>query len=133
MRKIFSQRTLIPNDVNVDLVSTSIDSSASKQAAIPRGMDFLSSASKVNQVLSYDSVIGMSERKIGSIDDSMMVTGIKMSGFAKSQAQNPNVTASSGIGNREQTSGKVGKGVLTGKKKQKEDSNRAESCDAYGD
>jgi len=86
VRKIFSQRTAIPNDVNVDLISTSIDSSASKQAAIPRSMDFLSSANKVNQVLTYDSVIGMSERKLGSVDDSMMITGVKMSGFAKSQA-----------------------------------------------
>jgi hypothetical protein len=37
------------------------------------------------------------------------------------------------MGTRERTNGKEVKGVLTGKKKQKEDSNRAESCDAYGD
>jgi len=48
VRKIFSQRTAIPNDVNIDLVSTSIDSSTSKLAAVPRGLDFLSSVSKVN-------------------------------------------------------------------------------------
>ena len=58
-------------------------------------MDFLSSANKINQVLTYDSVIGMS--KLSSIDDSIMVTGVKMSGFTKS-SQNPNYTVSSGMG-----------------------------------
>ena len=48
VRKIFSQRTAISNDVNVDLVSSSIDSSTSKLSALPRGLDFLSSVSKVN-------------------------------------------------------------------------------------
>lgn len=98
-------------------------------------MDFLSSATKINQVLNYDSVIGMGKRRIGSIDDSMMVTGIKMSGFAKSSSQNPNVTASSGIGHRERSSAKGGEGkaALTAKKRRDEDSNRADSCDAYGD
>lgn len=77
----------------------------------------------------------MGKRKLGSIDDSMMITGVKMSGFTKSSGQNPNVTASSGIGHRERSSAKggEGKGALTGKKKVKDDSNRAESCDAYGD
>jgi len=89
VRKIFSSRTVIYNDLNVD-----IGDSISKSQPIPRGLDFLSSVNKVNQVLNYDYVTGMS--KLQSVEDSMMVTGIKMSGFAKSN-QNPNVTASSGM------------------------------------
>ena len=55
-----------------------------------------------------------------------------MSGFNQ-KAQNPNVTASSGIGQRTSTKGFDAKAGLTGMKKKKEESNRAESCDAYDD
>lgn len=86
VRKIFSSRTAITNDVNTDFTE-----SVSKTQPLPRGLDFLSSVNKVNQVLNYDAVVGMS-KLAASVEDSMMVTGIKMSGFGKA---NPNVTASS--------------------------------------
>jgi hypothetical protein len=76
VRKIFSSKTAIANDV-----SPEFGESASKVLPLPRGLEFLSSVSKLNQVLTYDSVIGQS--KLASIEDSMMVTGIKMSGFSK--------------------------------------------------
>lgn len=55
-----------------------------------------------------------------------------MSGFNQ-KTQNPNVTASSGIGQRTNTKGFDAKAGLTGMKKKKEELNRAESCDAYDD
>ena len=80
-------------------------------------MDFLSSVNKINQVLSYDTVIGLCKQS--SIDDSMMITGVKMSGFTKS-AMNPNYTVSSGIGLKSQQKMLDSKGLssgYTGKKK----------------
>ena len=89
----------------------------------------MSSVNKINQVLNYDSVIGMS--KLSSIDDSMMITGIKMSGFAKSN-QNPNVTASSSqVQSSKQRMGDT-RGMQTGYSMRKQDrSHRAESSEPY--
>ena len=95
VRKIFTSRTSISNDM-CEMVSSSNEKEySSKVQPMPRGMDFLSSVNKINQVLSYDTVIGMCKQS--SIDDSMMITGVKMSGLTKS-SMNPNDTVSSGVG-----------------------------------
>lgn len=117
LRKIFSQATAIPHD------ATEFSEGIGKVQQIPKGLDFLSSVSKFNQVLTVEMFISVS--KMGStIEDSMMVTGIKVSGF--SQKANPNVTASSGVG---QKSSKLSESKYSVKKRVERD----DSGEPYSD
>ena len=96
IRKIFSSRSVIPNEVNVDVYGSNEDIFGSRVEPVPKNFDYTIGANKINQVLSYDTVIGFTERKMSSIEDSMMVTGLRMTGAAKFN-QNPNITTSSGM------------------------------------
>lgn len=74
-------------------------------------------------MVNYENVA--CQGRLVSVDDSMMITGVKMSGFNKS-SMNPNVTATSGLNKTSMQSG------LTGKKEKKQKTSRADSSE-YSD
>lgn len=45
---------------------------------IPKNFDFAAQVERVSQVLSFESVSGFIDQRMGSIEDSMMVTGLRM-------------------------------------------------------
>lgn len=81
IRKIFSSRSLIPNEVNIDVYGSADDIFSTRIEPIPKNLDFISTVNKINQVLSYETVVGFNERKSNSIEESMMITGLKMTGM----------------------------------------------------
>ena len=86
---------------------------------IPKNFDFIPAVEKANQVLSYDNVNGFVEQRMSSIehvDDSMMVTGLRMTTNTYAGKQDPaNTTQSSGMratsGGRQGIHGAQGPGV----------------------
>ena len=80
IRKIFSSRSVIPNEVNTDVYGSNEDIFGTRVEPVPKNFDYIAGVSRVNQVLSFDTVIGFTERKMSSIEDSMMVTGLRMTG-----------------------------------------------------
>ena len=87
---------------------------------IPKNFDFIPAVEKVNQVLSYDGVNGFIEQRMSSIDqveDSMMVTGLRMTTNTYAGTKDPaNTTNSSGMratsGGRSGVSGIQGTGMM---------------------
>lgn len=104
IRKIFSSRSIIPNEVNIDVYGSNEDIFGSRIESVPKNFDYITGVNKINQVLSYDTVIVQSERKMSSIEDSIMVTGLRMTGGAKFNP-NPNVTTTSGMQQMQDTKG----------------------------
>lgn len=104
IRKIFSSRSIIPNEVNIDVYGSNEDIFGSRIEPVPKNFDYITGVNKINQVLSYDTVIVQSERKMSSIEDSIMVTGLRMTGGAKFNP-NPNVTTTSGMQQMQDTKG----------------------------
>lgn len=102
IRKIFSSRSIIPNEVLFpighyrDNLPQNEDIFGSRIEPVPKNFDYITGVNKINQVLSYDTVIVQTERKMSSIEDSIMVTGLRMTGGAKFNP-NPNVTTTSGM------------------------------------
>ena len=77
---------------------------------IPKNFDFIPAVEKANQVLSYDNVNGFVEQRMSSIEhveDSMMVTGLRMTTNTYAGKQDPaNTTQSSGM--RATSGGRLG-------------------------
>lgn len=57
IRKIFSSRSVIPNEVNVDVYGSNEDIFASRVEPVPKNFDYITGVNKINQVLSYDTVV----------------------------------------------------------------------------
>jgi hypothetical protein len=110
IRKIFSSRSIIPNEVLFpighyrDNLPQNEDIFGSRIEPVPKNFDYITGVNKINQVLSYDTVIVQTERKMSSIEDSIMVTGLRMTGGAKFNP-NPNVTTTSGMQQMQDTKG----------------------------
>ena len=72
--------------------------SGQRTETLPKNFDFVPTVDKVNQVLSYETVTGFVEQRMSSIDDSMMVTGLRMTTNTYAGKQDPaNTTQSSGM------------------------------------
>ena len=79
---------------------------------IPKNFDFGAQVDRVSQVVSFDSVMGFMDQRMTSIDDSMTVTGLRMTSNTQNQtnaafpgggAMNPNATYTSDTRNPQGT------------------------------
>ena len=48
IRKIFSSRSLIPNEVNIDVYGSADDIFSTRIEPIPKNLDFISTVNKIN-------------------------------------------------------------------------------------
>ena len=58
---------------------------------LPKNLDFVVGTDKINQVVSYENVRGFIEQRLDCVEDSMLVTGLKMGSANQTQTVlNPN-------------------------------------------